>query len=103
MFADDKIFKSEINPKKKNNKHKIFILIFISKAIKDKNKTTPPVNGIFKFDVNFWCLSPVKLNKKFFLLHKEVTKYVNKTETKKNTIKLIKIFYSKNLKIKQLI
>ena len=65
--ADDKIFKSEINPKKKNNKHKIFILIFISKAIKDKNKTTPPVNGIFKFDVNFWCLSHVKLNKKFFL------------------------------------
>ena len=53
MFADDKIFKSEINPKKKNNKHKIFILISISKNIKDKNNTTPPVKGIFKFDVNF--------------------------------------------------
>ena len=40
------------------------------KKRKLKNIKIPPVKGIFFFEANFWCLSPVSLIKKFFLIKK---------------------------------
>jgi len=44
------------------------------KVVENKNYipkkiNIPPVNGIFIFEANFWCLSPVILMKMFFFIN----------------------------------
>ena len=59
IYGFSEIFKSEINPNKKNNNVKILMFISICKNIIEINNTTPPIKGTFDLEMNIGCLSPV--------------------------------------------
>ena len=85
IFAELIIFKSEKIPNIKiKNVKRINDKIFWSKKYKTpRNKNIPPDKGIFKSEANFWCSSPVKLIKNFFLFNKtlnNIIKVVIKTK-----------------------
>ena len=72
LFAAECInFKSEKIPNTNMRKEKSIkdLKLWLKKYNIPKKTNIPPVNGIFIFEANFWCLSPVMFIRIFYFIN----------------------------------